>query len=128
VTTFPLKVWAGRWAVCRLAPDALVPAWAAAVAARLHVVARTEAELSIVMLEGQVPAMVVAERGFRVIEVVGPVPFVVTGLMASLATPLAAAGISLFPVATYDTDYVLIKEDALRQAVDVLRSAGFTVS
>ncbi len=128
MTTFPLKVWAGRWAVCRLAPDALVPAWAAAVAARLHVVARTEAELSIVMPEGQVPAMVVAERGFRVIEVVGPVPFAVTGLMASLATPLAAAGISLFPVATYDTDYVLIKEDALRQAVDVLRGAGFTVS
>ena len=127
MTTFPLKVWAGRWAVCRLAPDALVPAWAAS-AARLHVVARTEAELSIVMPEAQVPAMVVAERGFRVIEVVGPVPFAVTGLMASLATPLAAAGISLFPVATYDTDYVLIKEDALRQAVDVLRGAGFTVS
>ncbi len=127
MTTFPLKVWAGRWAVCRLAPDALVPAWAAA-AARLHVVARTEAELSIVMPERQVPAMVVAERGFRVIEVAGPVPFAVTGLIASLATPLAAAGISLFPVATYDTDYVLIKEDALRQAVDVLRGAGFTVS
>jgi hypothetical protein len=72
--------------------------------------------------------MVVAERGFRVIEVVGPVPFAVTGLMASLATPLAAAGVSLFPVATYDTDYVLIKEDALRQAVEALRGAGFTVS
>lgn len=127
MTTFPLRVWAGRWAVCRLAPDAPVPSWAN-TAARLLVIARTEAELSIVMPESHVPAMVVAERGFRVIEVVGPVPFAVTGLVASLAAPLAAAGISLFPVATYDTDYVLINDDTLQQAVTVLRAAGFTVS
>jgi uncharacterized protein len=123
---FPLRVWAGRWAVCRLAPEAEVPAWANAPAP-LSVVARSKTELSVLVPEAQVPDLVTSERGFRVIEVVGPVPFAVTGLIASLSQPLSAAGISLFPVATYDTDYVLVKEPALAAAVDALRAAGFRV-
>ena len=124
---FPLKVWPGRWAVCRLAPSDRLPEWAT-MPAPLSVIARTDAELSVVMPELSVPDDVLSERGFRVIEVVGPVPFAVTGLIASLSQPLAAAGISLFPVATYDTDYVLVKEASLPAAVDVLRAAGFTVA
>jgi hypothetical protein len=104
-----------------------VPAWAT-LPAPLTVVARTQAELSILVPEAHVPADVTSERGFRVIEVVGPVPFAVTGLIASLSRPLAAAGISLFPVATYDTDYVLVKEASLGSAIGVLRASGFTVS
>ena len=126
MTGFPLRVWPGRWSVCRLAPDASVPSWAA-LPAPLSVVARSRTELSILVPETHVPADVTHEPGFRVIEVVGPVPFAVTGLMASLCQPLAAAGISLFPVATYDTDYVLVKERTLSAAVGALRAAGFTV-
>jgi len=126
MTGFPLRVWPGRWAVCRLVPDAAVPDWATRPA-RLAVVARSETELSILAPDLHVPDQVLSERGFRVIEVIGPVPFAVTGLIASLSQPLAAAGISLFPVATYDTDYVLVKETALESAVEVLRAAGFTV-
>jgi uncharacterized protein len=126
MTGFPLRVWPGRWAACRLAPGDAVPAWAT-MPAPLSVVARTQTELSILVPEAHVPDDVLSERGFRVIEVVGPVPFAVTGLIASLSQPLAAAGISLFPVATYDTDYVLVKEATLAAAVDVLRAAGFTV-
>ena len=123
---FPLRVWPGRWTVCRLAPDDAVPAWAT-VPAPLVVVSRSQTELSILVPEAHVPDQVTSERGFRVIEVVGPVPFAVTGLIASLSQPLAAAGISLFPVATYDTDYVLVQDASLASAVDVLRAAGFTV-
>jgi uncharacterized protein len=123
---FPLRVWPGRWSVCRLAPDDAVPAWAT-VPAPLLVTARSHTELSILAPEGHVPADVKSERGFRVIEVVGPVPFSVTGLIAALSQPLAAAGISLFPVATYDTDYVLVKDGTLATAVGALRGAGFTI-
>lgn len=127
MTNFPLAVWAGRWAVCRLAPDAPVPAWAVAPSA-LTAVTRTAAELSVVTPEDRVPREVRAERGFRVIEVVGPVPFQVTGLMAAIAGPLAEAGISLFPLATYDTDYVLVQEASLARAVDALTAAGFEIT
>jgi len=126
MTGFPLRVWPGRWAVCRLAPADAVPAWAMAPAP-LTVVARSQTELSILVPEAHVPEQVTSECGFRVIEVVGPVPFAITGLIASLSQPLAAAGISLFPVATYDTDYVLVKEATLAAASDVLRAAGFTI-
>ena len=126
MTGFPLRVWHGRWAVCRLDADDAVPGWALAPAP-LSVIARSQTELSILVPDDHVPGEVTAERGFRVIEVVGPVPFAVTGLIASLSQPLAAAGISLFPVATYDTDYVLVKEATLTAAVDVLRAAGFIV-
>jgi hypothetical protein len=112
--------------VCRLDAGDAVPGWAL-TPAPLSVIARSRTELSILVPEEHVPGGVIAERGFRVIEVVGPVPFAVTGLIASLSQPLAAAGISLFPVATYDTDYVLVKEATLTAAVGVLRAAGFIV-
>ena len=126
MNAFALRVWPGRWAVCRLAPGDAVPTWAT-VPAPLSVVARSDSELSILVPEAHVPGQVTSERGFRVIEVVGPVPFAVTGLIASLSRPLASAGISLFPVATYDTDYVLVKDGTLTAAVAALRAAGFTV-
>ena len=124
---YPLRAWAGEWAICRLEPGAAVPRWVD-TPSPLTVVARTAAELSIVAPSARVPPEVRAEGGFRVIEVVGPVPFSVTGLIASIAGPLAGAGISLFPVATYDTDYVLVKDCVLARAVEVLTDAGFDVT
>jgi len=77
--------------------------------------------------EDDVPADVTCERGFRVIKVDGPIPFHSTGVIASLATPLASAGISIFPFSTYDTDYVLVGDTDLARAIDALRVAGWTV-
>jgi uncharacterized protein len=122
----PLVVWAGRWSVSRLPPDFPVPEWALRPS-RLTVIARTTEELSIVAPEDDVPAEIVGERGFRVIKVEGPIPFHATGVIASLATPLASAGIAIFPCSTYDTDYVLVRDTDLSRAVDSLRRAGWNV-
>jgi hypothetical protein len=123
---FPLRVWSGPWAVCRLSPEAPVPSWAGA-GARLIAVVRTEGELSILAPADRVPDDVVAERDFRVIEVVGPVPFAVVGLMAAMTRALAEADVSVLTVGTYDTDYVLVRDGALDAAVTALRAAGFTI-
>ena len=122
----PLVVWAGRWSVSRLPPDEALPEWALRPS-RLTVIARTAEELSIVTPEDEVPAEVIAERGFCVIKVEGPIPFQATGVIASFATPLASAGIAIFPVSTYDTDYVLVREADLSRAIDTLRRAGWKV-
>jgi hypothetical protein len=121
-----LTVWPGRWAVCRLAPDAAVPAWASRPTP-LTVIARTDTELSIVAPEAVVPADGIVERGFRVLALEGPIPFTTTGVIAAVARPLADAGISLFPIATYDTDYIMVKEVDLDRAERVLRQAGWLV-
>ena len=120
-----LDVLAGRLAVCRLPPDAPVPAWAWGGA--VQSVTRTDAELSVVCAEGAVPAGVRAERGWRALRVRGPLPFDAVGVLASIAAPLAAAGVSIFSLSTFDTDVVLVREGDLDAAVAALGGAGHAV-
>lgn len=53
--------------------------------------------------------------------------FSVIGVVASLSTPLAEAGIGIFVISTFDTDYLLVKENDFQKAVDALRAAGHAV-
>ena len=115
----------GRLAVCRLAPDAPVPEQPAD--AGFWSVTRTNEELSIVLPEEDVPAECRAETGWRCLKVQGPLDFGLTGILASLAAPLAEAGVSIFAVSTYDTDYVLVKESDLEQARQALSASGHHV-
>jgi hypothetical protein len=64
------------------------------------------------------------ESGFVAIEVAGPLDFALTGILASLAAPLADAGISIFAISTFDTDYVLVREADLARARRALEAAG----
>ena len=89
---------------------------------------RTASELSIVCRDASVPASVTANRGWRAIAVDGTLDFALTGVLAALAAPLAAAGVSIFAMSTYDTDYVLVKQDTLDDAVAALRAAGHRFS
>lgn len=119
-----------RYAVARLAPDAAIPDWARDPT--FCVIARTGEELSIICGEATFPAtdrppILKSERGFRVLRVVGSLDFEQIGIFASMAGPLADAGISIFPVATFDTDYIMVREDNLPRALEVLRIAGHTV-
>ncbi|PTX92647.1 ACT domain-containing protein [Opitutus sp. ER46] len=117
------RVLPGQYAVCRLSPDAAVPAWAAGPFVNITF---TDDELAIICPAERVPAEVRAERDWRVLKLVGPFPFTATGVLASLATPLARSGISLLSIATYDTDYFLVKKDVFEDAAKVLIAAGHT--
>lgn len=119
-----IRVLPQRCAVSRLAPDAPIPDWARGAFVS---VTRTAAELSVVCDEADVPADAHAQRGWRCLEVEGPIPFQTTGVAASIASPLAEAKISVFLVATFDTDYVLVKAESLHAALAVLRRAGMDV-
>lgn len=113
-------------ALARLKADAAVPNW---VAGRdFLAVVRTQRELSIVCCDDAVPAThTEVERGWRALAVVGTLDFALTGIVASLSAPLAAAGISIFGISTYDTDHILVRADRLEDAKAVLASAGHTV-
>lgn len=121
-----LEVLPGRCAVCRLDAGAEVPGWAAR--GPLVSVTRTDAELSIVCDEAVVPSDVPAEGGWRCIRVRGPLGFGMTGVLASLASPLAGAGVSIFVISTYDTDYLMVQERDLGRARDALSRAGHLVA
>ena len=115
----------GRFGVARLSADAPVPAWAAAGA--FSSVTRTADELSIVCAEDAIPAGVRAERGFVGWRVDGSIDFAVTGMLASLTAPLAAARVSVFALSTYDTDYLLVRATDRARAATALASVAVLV-
>ena len=123
-----LTVLPGRMAVCRFAPDAPLPAWVFHSSAEFWCVMRTREELSVVCPEDDLPPSVEqAERGFRAFKLEGPIPFTTIGVIAGLTSPLAVAGISVFVLSTYDTDYLMVKEPMLEQARAELVAAGYEV-
>jgi hypothetical protein len=129
----PLALLDETLAVCRLEPDDLVPTWALA-RGPLAVIARTPAELSLVVVERAVPPEASREPGLRVeggwraFVVRGPLPFDLVGVFASMTQPLAEAGLSIFAMSTFDTDYVFVKAADLARATAVLEAAGHEVS
>lgn len=124
-TVDTLDLLPGRLAICRLAPAAPAPAWAEGGA--FVSVTRTAAELSVVCAVDRVPSGVTSSAPWRALRVAGPIPLSDVGVLVALATPLAAAGVSIYPVATYDTDYLLVRDEQIAAAVDALRAAGCTV-
>ena len=121
-----LELLPGTFAVARLDPGAEVPGWARG--GPFVSLTRTDQELSILCAETGVPPDVQAQRAFRCLRVAGPLEFDVVGVLVSLAAPLAHAGISLFTVSTYDTDYLLLRESDLDRGLAALTEAGHTVS
>ena len=73
-----------------------MPSWALELHEGFVSITRTPDELSIVCPQEAVPPDTTVEEGFRALVVPGPIPFTETGVLAALATPLAAAGIPIF--------------------------------
>jgi hypothetical protein len=119
----PLTLLPSRLAVCRLDPQAPFPAW---VRGELVALTRTADELSVVCDADVVPPGVLAESGWRAFKVLGPLDFALVGVLAQLSAVLAQAGVSIFAISTYDTDYILVKEANLDDALAALRRAGYS--
>lgn len=91
------------------------------------IVTRTPEELSVMCRQELLPAGVQAEVGWRCLRVAGAMPLTLVGVLASLTKPIAAAGVGVFAVSTFDTDYLFVKEAEFQLAVAALRRAGHTV-
>jgi hypothetical protein len=120
-----LRQLEGTYAVCRLPGDGPVPQWA--MHGRFVSITHTADELSVICEAAIVPEDVTAERGFCLLGVQGPLDFNLVGVIAGLTRPLAAAKISVFAIATYDTDYLLVRQHDLTRSLEALRRAGHVV-
>ncbi len=91
-------------------------------------VGKTDEELSLVCLTEHAPADA-AERedGWKAMRIQGVLDFSLIGILAPIATILAENKIGIFAVSTYNTDYILVKEDCFNKAADVLEGAGYKV-
>ena len=90
-----------------------------------HFLARTDGEVSLVCPTPDAPnACDAREDGWRALRVAGPLEFSLVGILSRLSNALAAAGVSVFAVSTYDTDYLFVKAEAYEKALEALRGAG----
>ncbi len=115
----------GSYAVCRLDSTSEIPDWLKGDA--FYSITKTYEELSVVCSEEHIPFDVQSETGWRILKIQAKLDFSLTGILAGISTILADQGISIFALSTYDTDYVLVKEKDLDQAVAALRKSGHTV-
>jgi hypothetical protein len=120
-----LIVMDGTFAVCKLPADAAIPAWP--TAGDFYSITRTAEELTVVCHQEVVSEGTACERDWSCLQVTGPIPFFAVGVLASLTAPLADAGITLFALSTFNTDYLLVKKKDLNAALDALRRHGHTV-
>jgi hypothetical protein len=112
-------------AVCRLEPSDPIPDWATRTG--FFSVSRTRDQLSIVCANSEVGDDVRASRGWRAIKIEGPLDLDLVGILVSVAVPLAHAGIGILPIGTFDTDYILVRDRQLQQAIKALRATGFHI-
>jgi len=117
-----LRLLPGTYAISRLDASAAIPSWADGDG--FVSISRTAAELSIIGLAGRVPSGVRSEGGWRALELAGPFPFEAVGIAAAVLHPLAAGGIGVLLVSTFDTDVLLVKAAHLERARDLLGTAG----
>lgn len=120
---FSLAILPENFGICRLHPRARLPRWIFR-SSSFYTATRTRDELSIVAREDLIPERFPCERDWRAIQVVGPLDFALVGVLASLSLPLARAGVSLFAVSSYDTDFLLVRAKSLDKAMAALEAAG----
>ena len=125
-TNLNLSILPDMYAVCRMPSKTDIPTWG--IASSFYCITQTSDELSIVCESKAVPTRVQAKRNWRIVKVEGPLDFSLTGMLASLAIPLANAQISIFVISTFDTDYLLVQDKSLSKALTVLKESGFTVN
>lgn len=113
-------------AVVNLPPGAEVPAWSEA--SSVFSITATATETSLVCARRSVPKKVVQQGPFTAFEVQGPLDFALTGVLVALLAPLADAGISVFAISTYQTDWILIPTGDAERAGEEWRRQGHTVS
>ncbi len=114
-----LSILPEKLGICHLDEKSPIPSWAIEDK-NFSCIAKTKSELSIVCAQEKIPGGILAEKDWRAFKVQGPLGFVLPGIVASLSSPLAEAEISIFYISTYETDYLLVKEENLEKVAEIL--------
>jgi uncharacterized protein len=112
----------GNFSIHRLKASASIPK--TVFSSPFYALAKSENELSIVAAEGIAIESEKSDTGWSALRVDGTLDFSETGILAGIAATLAKAGISIFAVSTFDTDYILVKSERLKDAKTALAAAG----
>ena len=91
-------------------------------------ITKTEDEISVVMLQDKISSDVKVEKDWRILKVEGTLDFSLIGILAKISEILAKNSISIFVISTFNTDYILVKEEKIEKAMTVLSEEGYEIS
>jgi len=120
-----MKLLRGKYGVCRLDKIDSIPGWAEN--SDFLSITRALDELSIVVAEESIPNDIRCEKDWRILKIEGQLDFSLIGILASISTILARNRISIFAISTYDTDYILVKNKDIDNAIGVLVNEGYEI-
>lgn len=120
-----LKLLEDKFAIHSFAEDESIPT--EVFKAPIYFIGKTYEELSIVCPEELTLDSIEREDGWMALEVMGPLAFSMTGIMSQISGSLANADISIFAISTFDTDYILVKQNTVEEAIKTLRKDGYKV-
>ncbi|MFD3305636.1 MULTISPECIES: ACT domain-containing protein [Alteromonas] len=109
-----------------LDPETNIPA--SVLNSPLFFLGKTEDELSIVVPDSVDVPSLDSDEGWRALELLGPLHLSMVGIMAQIGQVLASAKVAIFVVSTFDTDFFLVKDNKLKDAISALKKAGYSVS
>jgi hypothetical protein len=124
--TYTLLRYPEKLVVAGLPPGSDVPAWAES--ASLFSISATATETTVVCAGRSVPKKVKQEGPFTAFAVEGPLDFALTGVLHAVLGPLAEAGISVFTISTFPTDWILVPTEKADAAAEEWRRRGHTVT
>lgn len=120
-----LKLLKDTYGVCRLQKNDSIPSWA--FEGEFYSITKTDDELSIVCLQNNIPENIKCETDWKILKIQGPLDFSLIGILSKISTLMAENEISIFAVSTYDTDYILIKEEKIDIAINILENDIYEV-
>ncbi len=121
-----LSLLKDKYAVCSLPATAPIPDWA--LKESLVSITRTEDELTIVCRQDLIPTQYKRDLNWRCFRIDGSFDLNQTGVISSISSPLTGAGISIYVISTYNTDYFLVQEDKLNQTISILSHSGHSTT
>ncbi|GAB6098510.1 ACT domain-containing protein [Halanaerocella petrolearia] len=120
-----LEVLENKFAIWRLNKESSIPEWI--FQEDFFSVTKTDDEVSIICNQDKISSQDKVSMNWRGLKVAGPLDFSLTGILASLTDVLAEAEISVFAFSTYDTDYLLVKDKDLEEAIETLERKGYKI-
>ena len=115
-----------KYGICTLPKDAPIPHWVSKES--LVSITRTGKELTIVCKQDIIPSKLQSDLNWRCFKIDGSFDLSQIGVISSISSPLADAGISIYVISTYDTDYFLVKDDNLEKSISVLSNFGHSIT
>ncbi len=124
--TYTLFVLIKKYSILKFHTEAVLPDWI--YSSDFYSVTKTEEEISVVTAQtDNISDKIVSSKYWRILKIEGQLDFSLTGVIADIAAILKKNKISIFTISTYNTDYILVKENDLEISVKALRENNYDI-